>query len=190
MPRSSRSWEHSIRIGIHYAYSCVYWLLAGKGLILSIAVTMVLRFGFGTKTVLITNQCFSYCWTKLTQHVTQGEGWVWARGWERTHLGHLSWADQRVYHSIPCNLMLSNSNWGEDVSGEVSITWRLADHHSTCGRRWAIAFVSLTYFWLFFFHILKVYFDPWVSSLSLFLFSPHWGEKVFASGQGQPTTLL
>lgn len=155
-----------------------------------VEASVVLFFGFITKTTLITNQCFSYCWTKLTQHVTQGEGWVWARGWERTHLGHLSWADQRVYYSIPCNLMLSNSNWGEDVSGEVSITWRLAGHHSTCGRRWAIAFVSLTYFWLFFFHILKVYFDPWVSSLSLFLFSPHWGEKVFASGQGQPTTLL
>lgn len=32
-----------------------------------ILVRMVLRFGFVTKTALMTQGCFSYCWTTLTQ---------------------------------------------------------------------------------------------------------------------------
>ena len=42
--------------------------LAGMELIFFIEACMVLRFRFVTRTVLITHQCFSYCWTVLEPH--------------------------------------------------------------------------------------------------------------------------
>lgn len=48
--------------------------LSGMELDFFIEASVVLFFGFITKTTLITNQCFSYCWTMLTQHVTVHAG--------------------------------------------------------------------------------------------------------------------
>lgn len=70
--------------------SVLYWVWLGW-LIFFIAAHMVLYFGFVTKTVVITHQCFVYCWPVLAQHQgslsfslcpPQWEGWGCGREWK------------------------------------------------------------------------------------------------------------
>lgn len=70
------------------------------------AAGMVLCCGFGTKTALITQQCFTYCWAVFAQHqsllffstlASQQVGWGCARSWEGTQPGQLA---RGVFHAI------------------------------------------------------------------------------------------
>ena len=73
---------------------------------------MLLCFGSMTKTVLITQTCFSYCWAVLTQHQghqflalpQQWLGWGCTRSWEGTQVGQLAQLTKEIFHTIWCHV--------------------------------------------------------------------------------------
>jgi len=73
-------------------------VLAGIELIFFLVACVVVCFGFVMKIVLITHQCFSYCWAiadtesrplLLLTPSRQRAGWGWARYLERSQPGRL-----------------------------------------------------------------------------------------------------
>lgn len=104
-------------IWIHYIFryltvSLFVLGLAGMDLTFLLADSMVLYFGFATKTMLVTHQCFVYYYMVLVQcqgfpffplcPTPQWVGWDQARNWKRTQTGQLTQIDQR---DIPCHVM-------------------------------------------------------------------------------------
>jgi len=103
----------------------VYCILGLPGMDLTVftAAGLVLCFGFVTKTVLITHQCFGCFWMMLAKPqgrlffpcCCQRAGW----GGQEDGRGH-SWPKLAREYSIPCGVLLSNKNWGRETRGEFN----------------------------------------------------------------------
>lgn len=93
------------------------------------ALTVPLSFGFLAGTVLVTHQCFGFCWALLAQHqgfispplcLLQQVGQGWARSWERTRLGQLAKIDPNWPYS-----RLTKKNGGQAGQRSASGRWQL-----------------------------------------------------------------
>ena len=91
--------------------------------IIFIVASMGLCFGFVTKTALITQGCFSYCWAVLSQcqslfccshHPASEKMWSWRiRDWEGAQLGQLTPADQRNSPYCMTLCWAISAGWGQ-----------------------------------------------------------------------------
>lgn len=141
------------------------------------------HFGYVTKTVLMTYQCFGCCSAVLAERqrflffptllCTPNP----IRSLEvRSKLGgDTSWrADSNWLkgYSTPCNTMLSNKTERRGFAGRQSFAQRLAGHHSAYGRWRVIALASLVLSSSFLPLLDYPYLDSWVPLLLFLLFSP------------------
>lgn len=131
---------------------------------------------------------------------TLPQQWVglgWARGWERTHQGQLTWTRQRgssPYDIGSCTAIKARGRrrgW-EVLPSNVYTAWRLPDYWSGLGRWWVTAFASLFFFsFLYLFNCLHL--NPQGFLLLLFLFRDVRGVSKclgthLTAGWAQPTT--
>ena len=133
-------------------WNCIPVLgMHGVALTFITAVHMALCFAFVAKKLLITHQCFGYCWIMLPQH--QGfhllppspkeSGWEWARHWEGTQIGKLFQTGQK---DIPPQMswfamkeIEEEGAWGGSLASKVGTVQRMAGHLSACGKWWIIS---------------------------------------------------
>lgn len=173
--------------------------LAGMELTFFVAAAVVLCFG------LVAGQCWQH--TSVLAIAAQPLPSVKALSFphsataaSRQGVGKRLWGDAAGAAdpdwpkkcSVPCNVMLSNTNWGRGrrrffvwflwrgrafLASKVAVVWRQAGNQSTCGRWWVISFVLL-----FFLQLLKfLYLDPQVFLPFLWFSSPScwwgWGKQ-------------
>lgn len=166
------------------------------------------HFGYVTKTVLMTYQCFGCCSAVLAERqrllffpaplCTPNP----IRSLEVCSKlgGDTSWTADSNWlrgYSTPCNTMLSNKTERRGFAGRQPFAQRLAGHHSAYGRWRVIALASLVLSSSFLPLLDYPYLDSWVPLLLFLLFSPPsccrglwwwWRVSGLAAGQGKLTT--
>lgn len=95
---------------------------------------VLLCFGFVARIVLVTHQCFGFCWALLAQHqgfifpplcLLQQAGQGWTRRWERTQLAQLAKTDPNWPYS----------RFTEKIRGEAG--------HRSASARWQLPLQDL-----------------------------------------------
>lgn len=117
---------------------------------------MVLCFEFVTKTVLMTHQCFDYCWAVLAQcqhyllfqlppQPVNRIGVYKKQGGSTTRTANPKWPNG---YSMPY-VIISSKTERKGILGKVAIARRLARDWSTCGR-WQVPLYHLFFVCLVF----------------------------------------